>query len=421
MLGIIADDLTGATDAASAVLRSGLRVALTFGPPQAKDLLEVADADVVVAALKIRSIPAAEAVTTVRRALAAFDAAGVRCVYYKYCSTFDSTPRGNIGPVADELLTTLGGAAFLHVPGYPDNGRTVYSGHLFVDGVRLDESPMRHHPLNAMTDSHLGRVLAPQTPHRIATLPHAVLHAGSAAAGPALRRIVADGVPVHVIADTVTNDDLDTLGQLSGEGVLVGGGAPMAATVCRRLVETPTAASPAGVQGAPSDGYEVVIAGSASAATARQIAAFPHPAIRLPVSELADPATPDRVLAWARTRWEDGPVLVAAAERVDAVPTTEPGTGEGPAAELVEHGLAAIAVRLVEGGAGRLVVAGGETSGAVAGALGLTSVHLGAEIATGVPWTFTPAGELAIAFKSGNFGQDDLFTRAFTLLNAGPA
>ena len=418
-LGIIADDLTGATDAASAVLRGGLSVALTFGPPSSGDVADIGDVDVVVTALKIRSVPAAEAIHDVRATLAAFGRSSVRCVYYKYCSTFDSTPAGNIGPVADEFLTALGGQVFLHVPGYPDNGRTVYSGHLFVDGVPLNESPMRHHPLNPMTDASLPRLLAPQTPHRIETLTSDVLGEGPSAADAELLRLAADGVPCHVLCDTLTNDHFAVLAALSAPGRISGGGAPMAAAVCARLTARSGRRKPPGVPPVevPRDGREIVIAGSASTATARQLAAFPGPIKRLSATELADPRARHHVVAWAEGHWHDRPGLpIAVAADADR---GGPAEFDGrPAAEVVEHGLGEIAVRLVAAGAKRIVVAGGETSGAVAGALGLPGVRVGAEIATGVPWTFAPDGDLALAFKSGNFGPDDLFARAFARLRS---
>ncbi|MFI0446589.1 3-oxo-tetronate kinase [Actinomadura sp. 6N118] len=421
-LGIIADDLTGATDAASAVRRTGLRVALTFGPPSPENALDVG-ADVVVAALKIRSLPVAEAVQAVRTTLTAFDEADVECVYYKYCSTFDSTPTGNIGPVADELLTALGKRVLLHVPGYPVNGRTVYNGHLFVDGVLLNESPMRHHPLNPMSDALLSRVLAPQTPHQIENLVFAFLHVGSAASETELRRLTAGDVPVHVLCDTLTNDHVSILADLATPERMAGGGAPMAAAVCAHRIGRHGTDSPSddAAAGMPPSGHEIVIAGSASAATARQIAAFPGPVKRLSAAALADARTPGHVLAWAKQQQHDQPALpVLVSSDAD-----QGGVTRGPAelngrsaAEVVERGLGEIAARLVEAGARRVVVAGGETSGAVAGALGLSSVRVGAEICTGVPWTFTPTDDLAIAFKSGNFGPDDLFSRAFATLRS---
>ncbi|MGI5129926.1 3-oxo-tetronate kinase [Pseudonocardia sp. CA-107938] len=405
VLGIIADDLTGATDAASAVLRTGLRVALTFGTPSRQALLDVGDVDVVVAALKIRNVCPAEAVAAARATLAAFADADVVPVYYKYCSTFDSTPAGNIGPVADAFLAALGAEAFLHVPGYPDNGRTVYHGHLFVDGVPLHESSMRTHPLNPMTDANLTRVLRPQTSAAIGQLRFTELRH---AAGPELRRSTAE----HVIADTLDNDDIAVLAELVGEHAIAGGGAPMAAAVCARLARG-TGSADLVRDTPPPAGREVVIAGSASAATARQIAAFPGPALRLSATDLADAGVGERVLDWATSRWADHPVLIAS----DADHTPSAALPDGrSAAEAVEQGLGRIAAALVAAGARRIVVAGGETSGAVATALGLSGVRIGAEIATGVPWTFTPDGDLAVAFKSGNFGPDDLFSRAFALL-----
>ena len=420
-LGVIADDLTGATDAASAILRTGLRVALTFGTPSGKELLDLGDANVVVAALKIRSVPAAVARRAVRATLAAFGDADVRYAYYKYCSTFDSTPAGNIGPIADELLASLAAHTFLHVPAYPANGRTIYNGHLFVDGTLLHESPMRHHPLNPMADSLLSRVLAPQTPHRIGVLGFPALHRGPAAAEIELRRLTAGAGAVHVVCDTLIDDHFGVLTGLSDPGRLTGGGAPMAAAMCARLSKGHRVNCSATdvAERRPPLGHEVVIAGSASAATARQIAAFTGPVKRLSAAELADDGAPARVFAWASRHWRDRPgqpvLITSDADQHGLVRGPAEFDGQS-AAEVVERGLGDIAACLVTAGARRMVVAGGETSGAVARALGLSSVRVGAEICTGVPWTFTPDDELAIAFKSGNFGPDDLFVTAFAEL-----
>jgi 3-dehydrotetronate 4-kinase len=417
MLGIIADDLTGAVDVAAALIRSGMSTALTFGVPSGSGLREFGEFDAVVAALKVRSEPVSEALAAVRRTIEAFQQQGVEFAYFKYCSTFDSTPAGNIGPISDELLDLRKSKTFVHVPGYPDNGRTVYQGHLFVDGVPLDESPMREHPLNPMTDSDVRRLLAPQTSRRIGSLRYEDLRSGAESVRSAIAALASGDEPLHVVCDTITNDDLTSVAAAVERSMVVGGAAPMAAEICiRRTAKRATERASRGATdltpGAPP-GPDVVIAGSASAATARQIAAFPGPVLRLSAAELADEDTPARVLSWAGLHWDSSPVLVASKpRRRDTGSRTAKECGRA-AAEAVETGLGKIACHLARGGARRLIVAGGETSGAVAAALGVQSVMVGSEICTGIPWALAPSSGLALAFKSGNFGPDDFFVKAF--------
>lgn len=412
MIGVIADDLTGASDAASAMRRRGLEVAVTFGVPTSASLSSLAGIDVVIAALKTRSVDAIVAVAAVESTADVFAALEIDIVYFKYCSTFDSTPRGNIGAVADALMSRTGTDIFLHVPGYPDNGRTVCHGYLFVDDLLLGESSMRHHPLNPMLDSDLVRLLSPQTGTAAMKLRYIDIRSETEA----VALIASIETTAHVLCDTLDNADIDALTRVATAGgvaprVLVGGGAPMAAALCstlvrsRRTVDEDTTRSEFRA-GPRTDGFAVAIAGSASATTARQIDAFDGPTLRLTARELAQSDIAARVHSWALGRWERGPILVTSngdgTERLDSAE-----------AEAVELGLAAIARRLVEAGADRIIVAGGETSGAVAVGLGISTVVVGDEICTGVPWTYAFDPAVRIAFKSGNFGPDDFFRSAF--------
>ena len=408
--GGIADDYTGATDLSGALAAAGMRVVQVFGRPVAGS--PVPDADAVVVGMKTRSVPPADAVRDALAALEWLRAERPRQVYFKYCSTFDSTPRGNIGPVAAALLDATECRLTVACPAYPANGRTVYRGHLFVGDRLLSESGMERHPLNPMTDPDLVRVLRAQTDRPVGLVPLAAVRGD-------LRRRLADlerdGVRIAVL-DAVSDDDLDVAAAaLSGRPLLTGGtglaaalpGAYRAAGLLPPRVEpppVPTVAGPA-----------AVIAGSCSAATRAQVERFArdHPLVVVdPLAmygrDVADELA-DRITTW--------PTVIASAAPPDRVAAAHARYGADAVAAWVERTLAAVAVRLVGFGVRRLIVAGGETSGAVVAALGVAAVRVGPQICPGVPWCET-LGEphLALALKSGNFGPPDFFRAALDLL-----
>lgn len=415
VIGCIADDLTGGTDLAGLLAADGLATIQVFGVP-ARPLDEAADA--VVVALKMRTAPADEARARSLQALAWLRQLGVTRIYFKYCSTFDSTPAGNIGPVTDALLDELGSTVALHCPSYPANRRTVYQGHLFVGSALLNESGMQHHPLTPMTDANLVRVLQAQTPRPVGLVPLEVVRAGPVKVAATIERCRRDG-QVHLIADAICDDDLMTLAQALAGPALPAGGAAFGLGVARaarpdHVAPTDDATGPGPVVVVP-DGRGAVVAGSASAATQRQIDAFARrfPAVRIAPEELQNPqrAVAD-ALAWASRQDRASPVLIAVDARPAAIASARAVLGDAGAAERVESVLAGVARGLVDQGVRRMVVAGGETSGAVAAALGVEQVVIGGQIATGVPWTYSRRPCLALAFKSGNFGSDDFFAEA---------
>ncbi|MGP3769630.1 3-oxo-tetronate kinase [Streptomyces sp. SDT5-1] len=411
-IGCIADDFTGGTDVAAAFRRAGLRTALVFGVPDADTSLP-ADCDAAVIALKSRSTPADEAVAESLAAQKWLWSKGAAQVYFKYCSTFDSTPDGNIGPVTDALLDAAGAPLTLACPASPPNGRTVYQGHLFVHDQLLSDSPLRHHPLNPMTDSSLPRLLAAQTPHRVGLVPLTTVRAGVDAVREALVAHERDGVR-HVVADALTDEDLAVLGAAALELPVVTGAAGLA----EGLGHAYPASGPAVAEPLPTGGRSAVLAGSCSARTLEQIAEFYAaglPSLHLDV--LAAAAGRDIVteaLAWYDTQDADRPVLVYASASPDELAAVQRQLGVAEAAAQVEELLGALAARLVERGVRRLLVAGGETSGAVTTALDIRTVLVADEADPGVPWTrtTTPHGDLALMLKSGNFGAPDLFVRA---------
>ncbi|GAB2935540.1 3-oxo-tetronate kinase [Streptomyces mayteni] len=417
--GAVADDFTGATDLAASWVARGLRTAVTLGIPTPAELPALADMDAVVVALKTRTAPPAEAVA---RSLAALDALrrlGCARFYDKYCSTFDSTPTGNIGPVADALTAALDTDLAVVVPSFPANGRTVYQGHLFVGDRLLSESSMRHHPLTPMTDADLVRVLTPQTVNRVVSVPLPTVRQGQAALAGALRAAAAGG-RCYAVVDAVDDDDLATIAAATADHPLVTGGSGLA-------LGLPAAGPPATAAMPVVPGRRAVLAGSASAATRGQIAAARDTLAgrRLDVPALrADPAGEVAAIArWAEDRWAaapDEPVLVYAVGSLDDVETTPP-PGQRPAAELVEEALAGCAVAFAAAGARQFLVAGGETSGSVVGALGVRRLELGPALAPGVSWahgtsTNRPDG-YNLALKSGNFGAPDIFTTCWKALS----
>lgn len=420
LLGAIADDFTGATDLCSMLVRGGMRTVQVIGTPAAGD--KVPDADAVVVAIKSRTAPVAWAV---KESLAALDwlrQAGARQFFFKYCSTFDSTDRGNIGPVSDALIKALGCGFSLHCPAFPTNGRTVYLGHLFVGGALLSESGMERHPLTPMTDANLVRVLSRQTEGRVGLVGFPIVERGSNAIRDALTRLKEDGHR-HAIVDAVTDAHLVAIGEAAEPHALLGGGSGVAMGLpgnFRRAGLLPSADLAASLPQVA--GAAAVLSGSCSRATLAQLGlARSH----LPLFELDPLATPDAVqlaeqaLAWAADKIGATPILIAASAPPDRVARVQAALG-GPekASALLEQAMARIAEGLVSRGVRRLIVAGGETAGAVATRLGVQQLRIGAEIDPGVPWTLASGAgdELLLALKSGNFGAPDFFLKAFQML-----
>ncbi|WP_217567239.1 3-oxo-tetronate kinase [Streptomyces sp. GbtcB7] len=409
-LGCIADDFTGGTDVAAALRRAGLRTALVFGLPEADAALPD-DCDAVVVALKSRSTPVKDAVQESLAAQKWLWSQGAAQVYFKYCSTFDSTAEGNIGPVADALLDAGGSRLTVVCPASPANGRTVYQGHLFVHDRLLAESPMRHHPLTPMTDSDLVRLMSAQSKHPVGLIPLPVVRTGPVTVAEALRAHEDQGVR-HVIIDAVVEADLETIGAACLELGVVTGAAGLAEGLGRAYPTTgQNTAEPI-----PHDGRAAILAGSCSARTLEQIAHFStrHPALRLdPLAAATGQDVIAAALAWYDAQPADAPALLYASAAPDELARTQAQLGTSEGASLVENLLGTLARHLVERGVRRLIVAGGETSGAVTTALGVRAVLVGTEVDPGVPWTRTTGtDELALMLKSGNFGAPDLFSRA---------
>nr|WP_299244873.1 3-oxo-tetronate kinase [uncultured Halomonas sp.] len=426
VLGAIADDFTGATDLANNLVRAGMRTLQVIGVPQTALALD--DVDAVVVALKSRSCPVREAIDDSLAALAWLQAQGARQIFFKYCSTFDSTDAGNIGPVADALLERLGGIQTVMVPAFPVNARTVYQGHLFVGDRLLNDSGMQHHPLNPMTDADLVRVLSRQTPHDVGLLAKSTLAEGTEATRSRLDALHDQGVR-HVICDTLDEDDLKVIAAAVAEFPLVTGGSGLGQALpaeYRRLGWLHPVADPGRL--AAASGAALVLSGSCSRATLGQVEDFlsRHEGFALDPLALAESDEQiEQALTFARERLFDeessAPVLIYASAAPEKVKAAQQRLGAARAGELVERALAGLARTLVTEGVGRLVVAGGETSGAVVSALEVTELRIGEQVDPGVPWTQTSIegreAPLSLALKSGNFGGVDFFSRAFDALS----
>jgi uncharacterized protein YgbK (DUF1537 family) len=388
-----------------------------------------ADADAVVVALKSRTLPKAQAIDQSLAALDWLQAQGAQQIYFKYCSTFDSTAQGNIGPVTEALMDALGTDFTVATPAFPDNQRTVFKGHLFVGDVLLSESGMQNHPLTPMTDANLVRVLQAQCQRQVGLVDYKVVAQGEAAIRARFDALRAQGLGIAIV-DATSNDDLLRLGQALKGMPLVTAGSGVAIGLPANWGLA--SASSASTLPAPR-GLRAVVSGSCSLATNRQVASFiasEQPAMQLDPLQIARQATGGadgvaevvtKALAWAETRMQQGPVLIYSSAEAIAVKSVQGQLGAEAAGELVEQTLAAIARGLVALGVRQLVVAGGETSGACVQVLNIVQMKIGPQIDPGVPWchAFTdvaPDGGLHLALKSGNFGADDFFTQAFTRL-----
>lgn len=414
LLGCIADDFTGATDLANNLVRAGMRVVQTAGVP-ATPLDTTADA--VVVSLKSRTIPPAQAAAQSVQALRWLQAQGARQIYFKYCSTFDSTAQGNIGPVTDALMDALGCDFTVATPAFPDVGRTVFKGYLFVGDVLLHESGMQDHPLTPMTDPSLVRVLQAQTRRRVGLIDYATVAQGPDAIAARVSRLRADGVGIAIV-DAVSNADLMRLGPALAGLPLVTAGSGVAIALPANFGITPN--SRASALPAPG-GFRAVVSGSCSRATNGQVAQFVSaglPALALDPMALCDgDEAIEQALDWARPKLGDQPILVYSTAAPESLRRVQDQLGVARAGEIVERALARVACGLVQAGVGQLVVAGGETSGAVVQALGITQLQIGPQIDPGVPWCAAKSpiawGTLHVALKSGNFGAPDFFTKAF--------
>jgi 3-dehydrotetronate 4-kinase len=417
VLGCIADDFTGATDLANNLVRAGMRVVLTVDVPAQNEPI---DADAVVVALKSRTVAASLAVEQSLLACRWLRKQGARQIYFKICSTFDSTPAGNIGPVIEALMDELDCRFSMATPAFPGNGRTVVHGHLFVGDALLSDSGMRHHPLTPMTDANLVRVLQaqlhPGKGRRVGLIDFRTVAQSAEGIRQRMGELEAEGIAIAIV-DALTNEDLARVGEALRDAPFLTASSGLGESLPRNWGFFPSDR----VSLAPARGQKAILAGSCSVATKAQVQRFIRDggeAYKLePVQLAADSELQiARVLAWADACWRreaEPPLLVYS--------TAEPAQVDAAHAPLVEHAMSTLARAFVQRGVGSLVVAGGETAGVCVQALGIRQMQIGPQIDPGVPWCYAASsasvhGGLHIALKSGNFGSPGFFSKAFAVV-----
>ena len=423
ILGCIADDFTGGTDLAGMLVKAGMRTVQMIGVPQEPI---GGDVDAVVIALKSRTAPVEEAIEESLAALRWLQAAGCHQIYSKYCSTFDSTSTGNIGPIAEALMAALNTRFTIACSAFPANARTIYKGHLFIGDVLLSDSGMRHHPLTPMTDANLVRVLQAQVKGKVGLVDHAVVKQGSNAIKERFDALETGGINFAVV-DALSDEDLIAIGAACADMPLVTAGSGIALGLPQNYRAADLLATDVVADALPkTDGYRAVISGSCSVATQAQVEKMKahHPAFQVDPLELANGRDlVSAALEWAKAHLATGPVLIYATATPESVKAVQQKLGVERAGSLVEIALAKITQGLVRMGVGQLIIAGGETSGAVVKALGVKGLRIGKEIDPGVPWTtaltdIAQTKPLALALKSGNFGTEDFFIKAWTHLES---
>lgn len=408
-LGVIADDFTGATDIAGFLVENGLATLQFSGIPAKADLTGV---DAVVISLKSRSCPADEAVHDSLAALDWLKARGCPRIYQKYCSTFDCTATGNIGPVTDALLAALESQFTLICPALPVNGRTVYQGNLFVGAQPLAESGMRHHPITPMTDSNLLRLMETQARGRAGLVPFSTIDKGAAAIAEAFEQLTQDGVR-YAVVDTLTEQHLLDIAAAAIDMPLVTGGSGLAIGLARLLGKGNLAA--AREAGRPLGTRAVVLSGSCSEMTNRQVARYQAiaPALALDVAACLTRADyPAELVRWVSSQPVTPAPMLHATTSPGELAAIQARHGRDAASEAVEQCFAQVAVLLREAGVESFIIAGGETSSRITQALGIAAFHIGPQIAPGVPWVRATDVPLSLALKSGNFGDETFFSRA---------
>ncbi|MBT0958995.1 four-carbon acid sugar kinase family protein [Alphaproteobacteria bacterium KMM 3653] len=417
VLGAIADDFTGATDLANTLVSEGMRVVQVIGAPEPD--ASYGDAEAVVVALKSRTAPVEEAIAESLAALSWLQSEGAEQILFKYCSTFDSTPQGNIGPVADALRDAMGCELALICPAFPKNGRTIYNGVLFVGEAPLAESPMKDHPLTPMRDSNLMRLMDAQSAGKTGLIPAPIVQQGAEAIRAKTAALIAEGLSYAVI-DALDEIDLRTIGKAAADHKLITGGSGIALGLPDNFRARGKITSRQSGTFRATEGRALILAGSCSTATRAQLAQakakWPYAKVDIDkvaagedvVTQLAD---------WAKAQPVDSPAIIYGSADPEEVAAIQKRYGVTTSGQMMEDTLSALALRLADAGFDRLVVAGGETSGAVVSALEIKMLEIGPEIAPGVPWTQALGRRpLTLALKSGNFGQPSFFEDALKVL-----
>jgi len=414
LLGCIGDDFTGSSDLANTLAKQGMRAVQYTGVP---DLPASADVDAGVIALKSRSIHAKEAIRQSLEALTWLKAQGCQQFFFKYCSTFDSTAEGNIGPVAEALADALGTDCVIVCPAFPGTGRTLYQGHLFVKDSLLNECGMQNHPLTPMTDPDLRRWLALQTRSEVGHVPALTVFAGVDAIKASLAAQAANNKRL-IVVDAIKDEDLMVIGEAAANLPLVTGGSGVALGLPENFRKK-------GLISQSSNNWQgergrcAILSGSCSVATRTQLTKHGknNPMLEILAADVINGVTtPKTVSDWLLA--QEGIPLAYSSADPKAVKVVQTQYGTEASAKAIESLFAEVSRQLVAGGVKRLIVAGGETSGAVVEGLDIKSMAMGPEIDPGVPAMRATDG-LVIALKSGNFGAPNFFEKAASILAQG--
>ncbi len=418
LLGAIADDFTGATDLANTLVKAGMPTIQTFGIPAGD--FDPGNAAAIIVALKSRSTPVEDAVEESLEALAWLKSLGTKQFFFKYCSTFDSTAKGNIGPVAEALLENLGEPFTIACPAFPTNARTIYKGHLFVGDVLLSDSSMKDHPLTPMNDANLVRFLGRQTKSGVGLVPLEDVEAGPDTIRRKYDELISSGKKFAVV-DAVNDSNLLAIGEASRDLKLITGGSGVALGLPENFKKSGDLKGDDGCHQWRAEGRAAILSGSCSVMTRAQVDAvkgrWPNFSLDALTLDEDKKRVVEEVLAWIDGLDASMPFLVYSSADPADVAEVQKKLGRDRAGLLVEEAMGIIAAEIVKRGVRRLVVAGGETSGAVVKSLGVAAIRIGREIDPGVPWCKTIGDvNLSLALKSGNFGNRDFFTRAFEIL-----
>lgn len=419
LLGCIADDFTGASDLASFLVASGMSTVQLIGVPE--EAVDLEDVDAVVIALKSRTQETSEAIADSLKALEWLQKESCEQYYFKYCSTFDSTPEGNIGPVTDALLNALGEDFTIACPALPVNGRTVYNGHLFVHGALLSESGMENHPLTPMTDANIVRVLDQQTSGAVGLVNHQVLQQGVEATSNQLAKLSEDHR--YAIVDAIDESNLVTIGHACSNLKLLTGGSGLAIGLADNFeAKNLFKKKENSAEIFCTDGDAVVLSGSCSKATQEQVAIFKenHLSFKIdPIAIHSGNQSVAEIIDWFESNRSNGPLLIYATDDPSSIKAVQSQLGVSEAGEIVEGVMAQLVEKLSALGVTRFVVAGGETSGSVVKALNVKGLKIGPSIAPGVPLTQTlDESPKLLALKSGNFGDSQFFEKALSQMDA---
>ena len=416
-LGCIADDFTGATDLASMLARSGVNVSLRIGVPLSTP---ENTAEIEVIALKTRSISASKAIEESLSALKWLKEAGAKKYFFKYCSTFDSTAEGNIGPVSEALMNELKVDQTIYCPAFPENGRSIYMGNLFVGQKLLSESSMKDHPLTPMNDSNLMRLLSAQVSRRVGLADRIVVNSGVNSLKEKLISLKENDVP-HVIVDAVADTDLDTIASACQDMDFITGGSALAMPLAEFYKASgKISANDNSFMNKKLNTGSIILSGSCSEMTIIQVKNFIQrgaAAFQLDPIDLAENGV-KKVLDWLSSQDFTKNIIIYATSEPDTVKKVQAELGVDMAGKIVEQGLSECAIAARELGIKNFIIAGGETSGAITKALNVRQLDIGIEIAPGVPWTFSGKrnNQIALSLKSGNFGSEEFFTEALNKL-----